>query len=219
MKRASNNFGLTVLALCGLIAATSLATGAAIGISWSKSDVIPVVLVKPGIGGFEPIEGSSIGNTWTKDEVKAVVLVTPGIGGFQPTEGSSIGNVWPKDQTVPVMLVEPSVSGFVPSHALVGGSELAGYASPAIPQLNDTAHLASAGTQPFVIESQIDGDFEGWEGETIVKTTDGHIWQQTTYYYEYRYAFMPKALIFRAGDGYKMKVEGVEKSVEVKQLK
>jgi hypothetical protein len=219
VKRASTSFGPTVLALCGLIAATSLATGAAIGISWSKSEVIPVVLVKPGIGGFEPTEGSSIGNTWTKDEVKAVVLVTPGIGGFQPTEGSSIGNIWPKDETVPVMLVEPTVSGFVPSRALSGGSELAGYASPAVPQLNETAHLPPAGALPSVIETQIDGDFEGWEGETIVKTTDGHIWQQSSYYYEYHYAFMPKALIFRAGDGYKMKVDGVSEPVAIKQLK
>lgn len=72
---------------------------------------------------------------------------------------------------------------------------------------------------PEVIESQIDGDFEGWEGETIVKLTNGQIWQQSEYYYHYHYAFMPEVLIFRSGGGYKMKVDGVEKSVGVSQLK
>jgi len=69
-----------------------------------------------------------------------------------------------------------------------------------------------------VIESQIDGDFEGWEGETIVKLMNGQIWQQSEYYY-YHYAFMPKVLIYWSVGEYKMKVEGIEKSIGVKQLK
>jgi len=70
-----------------------------------------------------------------------------------------------------------------------------------------------------IIESQIDGDFEGWEGETIVKLMNGQIWQQSEYYYHYHYAFMPKVLIYRSSGGYKMKVDGIEKSVGVIQLK
>ena len=71
---------------------------------------------------------------------------------------------------------------------------------------------------PEVIESQIDGDFERWEGETIVKLMNGQIWQQSEYYYHYLYVFMPKVLIFRSGVRYKMKVDGVEKSVGVSLL-
>ena len=63
------------------------------------------------------------------------------------------------------------------------------------------------------IESQIDGEFEGWEGETIVKLTNGQIWQQTEYHYRYHYAYMPKVLIYRSGSGYKMKVDGIERAV------
>src|SRR5262249_36593061 len=63
-----------------------------------------------------------------------------------------------------------------------------------------------------VIESQIDGDFEGWEGETIVKLTNGQVWQQTDYYYEYTYDFMPEVLVYRSGFGYKMKVDGVDEA-------
>ena len=51
-----------------------------------------------------------------------------------------------------------------------------------------------AGPTADVIESQIDGDFEGWEGETIFKLTNGQIWQQTSYAYHYHYAFMPDVL-------------------------
>jgi len=72
---------------------------------------------------------------------------------------------------------------------------------------------------PQVIESQIDGDFEGWEGETIVKLTNGQIWQQDEYHYEYCYEFMPDVLIYRSGGVYKMKVEGSDEAVEVKRLK
>ena len=35
-----------------------------------------------------------------------------------------------------------------------------------------------------VIESQIDGEFHGWDGETIFKLTNGQIWQQAEYGYE-----------------------------------
>lgn len=70
-----------------------------------------------------------------------------------------------------------------------------------------------------VIESKIDGDFEGWEGETIVKLMNGQIWQQIRYHYEYHYAYMPDVLIYKSGVRWKMKVEGVREAVEVERLK
>jgi hypothetical protein len=70
-------------------------------------------------------------------------------------------------------------------------------------------------TAPPVIETQINGDFEGWESETIVKLMNGQIWQQSEYHYYYHYAFMPKVLIYHDGGGYKMKVDGVDKAVGV----
>lgn len=88
-------------------------------------------------------------------------------------------------------------------------------ARPASP----AARSVSPSASPSVIESQIDGDFEGWEGETIVKLVNGQIWQQAEYHYEYHYAFMPKVMIYRSGAGYKMKVEGVNQDVAVTQIK
>ena len=76
-----------------------------------------------------------------------------------------------------------------------------------------------AAPTPSVIETQIDGEFNGWEGETIVKLMNGQIWQQTEYHYHYHYAYMPKVVVYRSGGGYKMKVEGVEKAVGVERLR
>lgn len=85
---------------------------------------------------------------------------------------------------------------------------------------SDTASSTPSPKQPAAaIESQIDGDFEGWQGETIVKLTNGQVWQQVEYYYHYHYAFRPKVLVYRSGAGYKMKVDGIDRSVEVIQIK
>ena len=47
-----------------------------------------------------------------------------------------------------------------------------------------------------VIESQIDGEFEGWEGDTMFKLVNGQIWQQSSYAYTYSYAYMPDVMIY-----------------------
>jgi len=72
---------------------------------------------------------------------------------------------------------------------------------------------------PEVIETQIDDDFEGWEGETIFKLRNGQIWQQSSYAYTYHYAYAPKVLIYRSGGVYKMKVDGVSGEISVRRLK
>jgi hypothetical protein len=72
---------------------------------------------------------------------------------------------------------------------------------------------------PAVIESQIDGEFEGWDGDTIFKLVNGQIWQQSSYHYHYHYAYMPRVTIYRSGTGYKMKVEGVDQTISVQRLR
>jgi hypothetical protein len=69
------------------------------------------------------------------------------------------------------------------------------------------------------IESHIDGDFEGWEGETIFKLDNGQIWQQAGYAYTYHFAYHPKVIIYRTGGTYRMKVEDVSDTIPVKRLK
>ena len=70
-----------------------------------------------------------------------------------------------------------------------------------------------------VIDSQIDGEFTGWEGETIFRLMNGQIWQQTSYSYTYHYAYMPKVLILRTGGGYIMEVDGVQGRIGVRLLR
>jgi hypothetical protein len=70
-----------------------------------------------------------------------------------------------------------------------------------------------------VTESQIDGEFKGWEGETIIKLVNGDIWIQNEYHYHYHYSYRPKVIIYKTDYGYKMKVDGSDKAVRVKQLR
>lgn len=70
-----------------------------------------------------------------------------------------------------------------------------------------------------VIESQIEGEFNGWDGETIFKLANGQIWQQSSYAYTYHYAYRPEVTIFQSGGACKMKVKGVNDSITVKRLR
>ena len=69
------------------------------------------------------------------------------------------------------------------------------------------------------IESQVEGGFEGFEGETIIQLVNGQVWQQSEYWYYYHYSFMPKVIIYKQGSIYKMKVDGVDQSVGVTRLR
>lgn len=68
------------------------------------------------------------------------------------------------------------------------------------------------------IKLQIDGDFDGWDGNTIIKLTNGEIWQQTEYFYEYTYSYMPNVVLSNSHMGYKMKVDGISKEIGVEKL-
>jgi len=64
-----------------------------------------------------------------------------------------------------------------------------------------------------VIKSKINGEFKGWNGETTYKLVNGQVWQQSAYKYEYKYAYMPDALIYDPGGGHVMLVEGTKAKV------
>jgi len=81
------------------------------------------------------------------------------------------------------------------------------------------AKLAPAGNGPDLIESTIDGEFNGWDGDTIFKLSNGQIWQQVTYDYTYHYAFQPKVMIIKTYGAYKLVVDGVADSIFVKRIK
>jgi len=86
------------------------------------------------------------------------------------------------------------------------------------PRIGGDTALPSLLTTASVVESRIDGEFEGWSGETIFKLANGQIWQQSSYDYTYHYAYRPKVIIFRTAGGYKMKVDGVDDTIYVTRL-
>lgn len=73
-------------------------------------------------------------------------------------------------------------------------------ADPAMP-FRPPPFLAPLPTPSFVAtggayRGRIDGEFKGWEGETIYKLLDGRVLQQSQYHYHYHYAYSPDILIY-----------------------
>lgn len=71
-----------------------------------------------------------------------------------------------------------------------------------------------------VIESNIDGDFKGWDGTTSFKLVNQQIWKQdnptsTVFANMYR----PAVLVYLSSEGYKLKIEGLnEDPILVKKV-
>ncbi len=89
-------------------------------------------------------------------------------------------------------------------------------ASSELDQLRATADQTKT---PAVIETKMDGEFEGWDGETVFKLANGQIWQQASYDYTYHYAYRPDVLIYKSGAVWKMRVEGVDDTISVIRLR
>ena len=69
------------------------------------------------------------------------------------------------------------------------------------------------------IESQIEGKFTGWSGDTIFRLINGQVWRQRHYAYHYHYAYRPKVLIYPEGGRFKMKVAGVNSELDVERVR
>ena len=78
--------------------------------------------------------------------------------------------------------------------------------------------VVTGGCVPAV-ESNIDGEFNGWEGETIFKLDNGEIWQQSEYSYTYSYSYRPEVTIYQVSGGCRMKVEDEDETIMVKRIK
>lgn len=60
----------------------------------------------------------------------------------------------------------------------------------------------------------VDGSWKGWDGDTIVQLTDGSVWRQDEYHYEYHYAYRPKVTIEKG----KMQVQGMRRAIRVRRI-
>ena len=41
------------------------------------------------------------------------------------------------------------------------------------------------------MRQHVENDWTSWDGDTIVRLTDGSVWRREEYHYEYRYAYRP----------------------------
>ena len=61
---------------------------------------------------------------------------------------------------------------------------------------------------------QIEDEWEGWEGETIVSLTDGTYWRQIEYHYEYFYAYRPMGSLTNG----RLHIDGMSMPIGVSQF-
>jgi hypothetical protein len=67
--------------------------------------------------------------------------------------------------------------------------------------------------------SQINGEFTGWDGDTIFELTNGQIWKQVGYAFLFHYAFMPEVKITYNNGMFEMEVDNVQVKVQVNRIK
>ena len=61
----------------------------------------------------------------------------------------------------------------------------------------------------------VNGSWSGCNGSTVVKLTDGSVWRQAEYHYEYHYAYRPQARLERD----ELFVEGMSRGVRVRRVR
>lgn len=61
---------------------------------------------------------------------------------------------------------------------------------------------------------RIDGSWTGWSGDTVVQLTNGSVWRQQEYHYEYHYAYRPEVTVSNG----KMMVKGMRKAIRVHRI-
>lgn len=87
-------------------------------------------------------------------------------------------------------------------------------------QLN-VANLSGGGLSNggSVIESNIDGEWNGWDGDTVVKLTNGQIWEQSDSHLSLSLGFRNNVLLFQKSGIWYMQVEDEGEAVAVTRLK
>jgi hypothetical protein len=70
----------------------------------------------------------------------------------------------------------------------------------------------------MIINSRIDGDFNGTENEALYKLINGQIWQQIGYRYRYKYRYRPRIQIIKNGTRGVMTVEGFPDPIKVRRI-
>ena len=68
------------------------------------------------------------------------------------------------------------------------------------------------------INSRIDGEFKGWDGDSIYKLEDGSKWKLASYLYTYNYSTRPNATVWKDGSRYFLTVDSMTERVEITKV-
>lgn len=74
-------------------------------------------------------------------------------------------------------------------------------------------------SESAVIESNIDGEFEGFDYERVYKLVNGQLWQQVSFDISVAMRINPDVLIYESSGVTKMRVDGERRAITVKRLK
>jgi len=69
------------------------------------------------------------------------------------------------------------------------------------------------------LQTNIEGEFEGWDGDTVFIFANGNVLKQISYSYTYHYAYRPRALVYISGNQYYLMVDGVQETIMVAVIK
>lgn len=69
----------------------------------------------------------------------------------------------------------------------------------------------------LIFQANIVNDFHGWKGDTVFQFSNGQIWQQSVYRYQYMYAYRPLVKVVQENGQYLLVYNGCE--LPIKRLK
>ncbi|MGE0227472.1 MAG: hypothetical protein AB7I38_04015 [Dehalococcoidia bacterium] len=70
------------------------------------------------------------------------------------------------------------------------------------------------------VRSCIDGNFEGWDGDTIFPLCNGQVWQQSAFAFHFHFAFRPAVIVYASPfGGFRLKVDGVDQTIRVIRIR
>lgn len=78
--------------------------------------------------------------------------------------------------------------------------------------------MENARTNQQSMTSRIDGEFRGWDGDTLFRLENGQVWEQIGSERVFFRAYRPEVTITREMFGYRMSVEGINARVQVKRI-
>lgn len=156
----------------------------------------------------------------------AVLVLIPAIAGAQGTGSGieptvlaadvSVLNLMSTDQFAAAGLrkLSPSefqaLSSWVRTHSLL------------VAQLARAAALnpePAPSSNPGLIETRMEGDFTGWDGRTVFQFTNGQVWQQISFGTVYQFVRAPKVTLVAISSGWRMQVDGVPQSIQVRRIR